>query len=159
MGPLPVRVEQSLQSVDVNMTVGEHGHPPWVSLLAWNRDFFSDCIFKFSRPGADDLFYSFCFAVQHPFLVCFCAVTPSDMVVPLLSPLSHSHDSWRWWRYHYDLSSEFAYSDEPCFRHDFRITVLLRCMKIGDGALVSDNDWEALEVLRIMFPKHQASTP
>jgi hypothetical protein len=157
IGPLPPHIKQWLDDVPVQMgasDVVQAPTPAWLKLVAWNRDFFSKSVFRFVGAGGDVWHGTLSYAMQNPIFACFCRVGPSDRALPAVPGASFVHGAWCWWRHRFELSEEFDFTDEFIFQAELTASVLGESVKIGNALIVSDNDWQLLEDLRPMLPRH-----
>lgn len=149
-------VRRALDSIEVQGREAR-GWPQWVPVVAWNREFFCDCILKVQEADGDHV-YKVAYAMQRPYLVCLSKLVQLETVAPAAPPADYSLV----WSSHWDHAfsvvwGEYRWSDEGIWGDAQAVFVLQGAVHIGDE-IFADGEWQPFADVAAFFPATPGET-
>lgn len=153
----------ALSSIELPSKPALSPRPAWVGLLAWNREFFSGCIFRVTDaagPG-QHAYLKFTLGVQSPYLAGFMEMNlqPEFVSVGAASAWEDEGDLESW-PFVFKLNYSYVFSDAWPFAHDAQLDVLIDSLHLGDRIVVSSMaSWKTLAEIEPLLPPISETQP
>lgn len=152
-------VRQALESIAVDeVGTADVAHPPWLSFLSWNRDFFVKCVFKISEPeDVDAKFYKLVMALQQPMVACFLALDEIFIPDVAFSDVGYHAAQIQNHDYNFDwFPARFLYTDDGVWSIRSQVEVLPHVEHMH-STVRGRGDWFTWEQALTWFPKVRAA--
>ena len=125
--------------------------PAWLPWMTYNREFFKDTVFIFSK-GEDKSFYKFIYATQQPHVVTLATLVAREPVDRIVMPEGLHGEDVANFDHVFELKFEFSFSDEGVFAGVDKVEVLENIAWRPPLLCVADGDWTDLGDLRLTLP-------
>jgi hypothetical protein len=160
LGEISAPWQSALSEIQMPPCPQPRVRPAWTATLAWHRQFFQGCLFRFEIAG-DFRYFQFGTAKQSPLRVGMIGIAPLPQRDRDPDRRGWTHDQLQSWKHFFRKDYTLvAYTDEWPLDVAAPLCVASGAFNVGNMCVASDADWKPLSYFADLLPPvSQANQP
>lgn len=155
--PPKSNVQRGLMALGAPRPLPAQPRPPWLGLVCRQRQFFSDCIFRFQASLDEIVFARPTFIRQNPYIVGFVKLVPEDELMMRDWQQNEFRALRSQWNHVFGIDVEsYCFSDQGGFDPEWSVSFLAGSVGRSSLYFVADSEWTDIDDIRSLLLDEKA---